>query len=76
MAGPFDIYDEVIDKAYNPPSPQLSGSIYSSADTSPDAEATLHKLSKKTGIPLEGLRNDNGDSAPQFSCYRFMAGRS
>lgn len=42
---------------------RLKSSLYSSADSSPDAESALVKISKRSGIPVEALRLDNGAEA-------------
>lgn len=62
MAGPND-YLDIIDSMDAQQSQPLKTSLYTSADTNPDQEAGLVALSKKTGIPVEGLRLDNGAEA-------------
>jgi hypothetical protein len=67
MPGIFDEYDSIIKSAQGSGNPQLRGSLYSSADTSPDEEASFHKLAKKTGLPVESLRVDKGAEARRLA---------
>lgn len=42
---------------------RITRAAYLSADTNPDQESNLHKISQKSGIPVEALRLDNGIEA-------------
>ena len=42
---------------------RLGTSIYLSSDSNPDGEATLQKISRRSGIPVEALRLDGGTEA-------------
>ena len=61
MPGLFEEYDDIIKSSDR--QQQLKTSLYTSADSNPDQEAGFIKLSRKTGIPVEALRNDNGAEA-------------
>ncbi|MDT8419340.1 MAG: JAB domain-containing protein [Desulfuromonadales bacterium] len=59
----MDLYDDIIDRSFKPENLQLKGTLYTSLDSNPDEEAGLHKLSQKTGLPVEALRKDRGAEA-------------
>lgn len=61
--GLFEEYDNIVKSVSSQQSGRLQTSLYTSADTNPDQEAGFVKLSQKTGIPVEALRNDNGAEA-------------
>lgn len=61
--GLFDTYNEIMESSTLKADPKLRGSLYTSADINPDDEAGLHKLAKKTGLPVESLRADGGKEA-------------
>jgi len=58
-----DDYLGVIDSDSSDRRTRLKSSLYSAADSSPDAESALVKISRRSGIPVEALRLDNGQEA-------------
>ena len=63
----FPVYDEILKSSQKMANPQLRGSLYTAADTSPDEEAHFQKLSKKVGLPVEALRVDRGAEARRLA---------
>lgn len=42
---------------------KVGRTLYNAVDANPDAESGLHKISRRSGIPVEALRLDNGAEA-------------
>jgi len=56
-------YSDLFDEQDREQSSRISRAVYLSADTNPDQESALHKISQRSGIPVEALRLDNGTEA-------------
>lgn len=62
MAG-MNEYDAVIDELDNQISGRVKRTIYTAADSNPEQESALVKISRRSGIPVEALRLDDGAEA-------------
>lgn len=56
-------YDDIVNQMYQQKSGEVQRSLYTAADTNPDQESALVKISKRSGIPVEALRLDEGMEA-------------
>lgn len=56
-------YDEILKQMDEEQHGKASRSLYSSVDVNPEQETSLHKISRRSGIPVEALRLDNGTEA-------------
>lgn len=70
MAGTFEEYDSIVKSASSMANPRLLGTLYTAADMNPDEEAGLHRLAKKTGLPVEALRVDKGAEARRLAAVQ------
>lgn len=53
-------YESLIDSDDEARSQRRSASVYGAFDSNPDGEAALIRISQRSGIPVEGIRGDNG----------------